>query len=127
MNAWLVLVLDVVFLVVCFGWRSWVHRRRTGSAGFRGAAGGVGSAGWWGGALFVVALACSGLAPALALLDVTPALLPLPAGPSLVAGLLLALSGFAVTTWAQGAMGASWRIGVDPAERTALVAQGPFL
>jgi protein-S-isoprenylcysteine O-methyltransferase Ste14 len=30
------------------------------------------------------------------------------------------------TFWAQLAMGSSWRIGVDPGERTALVVAGPF-
>jgi protein-S-isoprenylcysteine O-methyltransferase Ste14 len=43
-----------------------------------------------------------------------------------VAGLVLALAGFAATLAAQTGMGASWRIGVDPAERTALVTDGVF-
>jgi protein-S-isoprenylcysteine O-methyltransferase Ste14 len=42
------------------------------------------------------------------------------------AGLVLAGAGIGLTFWAQLAMGASWRIGVDPAERTALVTSGPF-
>jgi protein-S-isoprenylcysteine O-methyltransferase Ste14 len=34
--------------------------------------------------------------------------------------------GIVATVAAQLAMGASWRIGVDPAERTSLVTSGPF-
>ena len=43
-----------------------------------------------------------------------------------VAGLVVAVVGMALTFWAQLAMGASWRIGVDPGERTDLVTGGPF-
>ena len=31
-----------------------------------------------------------------------------------------------MTLWAQSAMGSSWRIGVDPTERTVMVVDGPF-
>lgn len=41
-------------------------------------------------------------------------------------GIALAALGTAGTVWSQLVMGASWRIGVDPDERTALVARGPF-
>ena len=41
-------------------------------------------------------------------------------------GLLLSLSGLAALLWSQSTMGESFRIGVDPAERTALVTTGPF-
>jgi protein-S-isoprenylcysteine O-methyltransferase Ste14 len=41
-------------------------------------------------------------------------------------GLVLFAAGGGATLWAQFAMGASWRIGVDPTERTALVTEGPF-
>jgi protein-S-isoprenylcysteine O-methyltransferase Ste14 len=41
-------------------------------------------------------------------------------------GNALALLGIAATLYAQLAMGTSWRIGVDPEERTALVTDGPF-
>jgi protein-S-isoprenylcysteine O-methyltransferase Ste14 len=42
-----------------------------------------------------------------------------------VAGCLVAL-GIAGTSWAQAAMGSSWRIGVRQDERTELVDRGPF-
>jgi protein-S-isoprenylcysteine O-methyltransferase Ste14 len=41
-----------------------------------------------------------------------------------LAGSVLALAGFAATPAAQTGTGASWRIGVDPAERTTLVTTG---
>jgi protein-S-isoprenylcysteine O-methyltransferase Ste14 len=43
-----------------------------------------------------------------------------------VAGVVLTVGGLALTLVAQFAMGNSWRVGVDPAERTALVTDGPF-
>ncbi len=39
---------------------------------------------------------------------------------------MLALGGIGLTLYAQLAMGDSWRIGVDPGERTELVTAGPF-
>jgi protein-S-isoprenylcysteine O-methyltransferase Ste14 len=43
-----------------------------------------------------------------------------------ILGVLLAAAGIGGTVIAQFAMGESWRIGVDPSERTNLVTQGPF-
>jgi hypothetical protein len=42
------LVLYVVALVVLFGVRSLVQKRRTGSTGFHGISGTPAEAGWWG-------------------------------------------------------------------------------
>lgn len=115
-----------VFAALAFGWRSWLQWRRTGSTGFRGIHGRPLSAEWWGGALFAVGCAATLAAPVLAWTGAAP---PWPAlsGPAtLWAGLVLVAAGTAGTLWAQIAMGASWRIGVDPAERTALVTHGPF-
>ena len=52
----LALGLYLIGLVAAFGVRSWLHRARTGSTGFRGISGAAGSAGWWGGILFAAAL-----------------------------------------------------------------------
>ncbi|MEX5720675.1 methyltransferase family protein [Geodermatophilus maliterrae] len=117
------LVLYVVALVVLFGVRSWVHRVRTGSAGFHGISGTPAQAGWWGGVLFVVAIVLGLAGPLLAVAGTVPARVPAAVQ---VLGLLVALSGFAATLAAQTGMGASWRIGVDPAERTELVTDGVF-
>jgi protein-S-isoprenylcysteine O-methyltransferase Ste14 len=117
------LVLYTVALVVVFGLRSWVQRRRTGSTGFRGFTGTPADAGWWGGVLFVAAivLALAGL-----ILAVTGVVDAEPPVAVQVCGLLLALAGFAATLAGQVGMGSSWRVGVDPAERTDLVTTGVF-
>jgi protein-S-isoprenylcysteine O-methyltransferase Ste14 len=47
---------------------------------------------------------------------------PLPAA----LGIVLAVAGVAGTAWCQRAMGPSWRVGIDPDERTALVTTGPY-
>jgi protein-S-isoprenylcysteine O-methyltransferase Ste14 len=117
------LVLYVAALVVLFGVRSWVQRRRTGSAGFHGISGTPADAGWWGGVLFVVAMVLGLAGPLLAVADVVST--DPPPGVQL-AGLVLALLGFAATLAAQTGMGESWRIGVDPGERTELVTTGVF-
>ncbi|WP_432146939.1 methyltransferase family protein [Streptomyces sp. bgisy084] len=75
--------------------------------------------------LFVVALIGGAAAP----LAATAGLPPLFGGSMAAprwAGLVLALAGIAVTLTAQSAMGASWRVGVDAAERTELVTDGLF-
>lgn len=117
------LVLYVVALFVLFGVRSWVQWRRTGSAGFHGISGTPGGAGWWGGVLFVVAMVLGLAGPLLAVADVVSTSPPFGVQ---VAGLVLALVGFAATLAAQTGMGESWRIGVDPGERTDLVTTGVF-
>ena len=66
---------------------------------------------------------CVALVLALGLADVVTADPPLGVQ---VAGLVLALTGFAATLAAQTGMGASWRIGVDPDDRTDLVTGGVF-
>ncbi|MBN1097747.1 MULTISPECIES: isoprenylcysteine carboxylmethyltransferase family protein [unclassified Blastococcus] len=117
------LVLYVIALVVLFGVRSWTQLRHTGSTGFVGISGTPADAGWWGGVLFVAAMVLGLAGPLLAVADVVTADPPLAVQ---VAGLLLALAGFAATLAAQTGMGASWRIGVDPGERTDLVTGGVF-
>ena len=124
--AWLAIFAYVIFVALAFGARSLVHYRRTGSTGFRGLSGRVGSIEWLGGALFVVALVAGPAAP---ILDLTGTLRPLDcAGGTLwrVCGVALYVAGVAGTLWAQFAMGESWRVGVDSSERTRLVLKGPF-
>ena len=120
----LALALYVVALIVLFRMRSWVQRRRTGSAGFHGLSGTPGQAGWSGGVLFVAAIVLGLTAPLLAVTGVVTG--ESPAAVQLL-GLVLALAGFAATLAGQAGMGASWRIGVDPAERTQLVTTGVFV
>lgn len=117
------LVLYLAGLVVLFGVRSWIQRRRTGSSGFKGISGAPGNVEWWGGVTFIAAMVLGLAGTALAAtgsIDVdAPRWLQ-------VVGLVTAAVGFGATVAAQTAMGASWRIGVDPDEQTELVTGGVF-
>ncbi len=120
------LALYVLYAATAFGWRAVVQRRRTGDTGFRGFSGRVGSAVWWAGALFVVAIIAGALAP---LIDLAGLIEPVPALTASwlqLAGVALAVIGITATLAAQLAMGDSWRVGVDPDEVTRLVTDGPF-
>lgn len=123
MRSAVVLALFAVFFAAAFGLRTLIHLRRTGSTGWKGISGRVGSIEWWGGALFAAALILGVLAPVLAATILPP--VRLPPGTDLLGALLYAL-GLVGTLVAQLAMGASWRIGVDAAERTQLVTGGAF-
>ena len=120
------LALFAVFALLGFGWRSWLQYRRTGSTGFRGVSGRVGSTEWFAGAGFVVAMAAAFFAPVLQMTGVVAPLGFLHAPWIQLTGIALAVAGIAATVYAQVDMGDSWRIGVDPAETTTLVRQGVF-
>ena len=120
------LVVYVVYLALAFGLRTVLQLRSTGSSGFHGLGGRPGSAEWFAGVLFAVALILGAAAP---ILDLTGTIEPVEAidGDALnLLGLGLALLGVAMTLYAQVVMGESWRIGVDHDERTELVTGGPF-
>jgi protein-S-isoprenylcysteine O-methyltransferase Ste14 len=111
------LVLQGFFVLLAFGWRTVAQTRATGSTGFvahreRGPIAKAAGAVLTLGLLAVVAgtvLADGRLWDALA-----------------IAGTAAMLGGLLVTLAAQRAMGESWRIGVDPDERTELVTAGLF-
>lgn len=124
--ATLALALYAVYLALAFGLRSLIQLRRTGSAGFHGLGGRPGSAEWLAGVGFTLALLVGAAAPVLALLGLVEPVAALDVTAVHAAGLLLAVAGIAATFYAQVAMGASWRIGVDEGERTELVTAGPF-
>ena len=126
------LALFIVFMTACGMVRTWLHWRLTGDTGDRRRAarrlpaqrwvdllGGVGSL-TVGVAAPVAVLA--GLAPAAVLAPVSILDRPLVMG----GGLVLAILGTAAAFGAQQAMGSSWRVGIDPDERTALVTSGVF-
>lgn len=116
------LVLYTAFLVLAFGVRGWQQYRRTGSSGFRGV--GPGAAERTGAVLIVLAL-LAGLAGPLA--ELAGMLAPWVDGtPVRVGGLVVALAGIGTTLYAQQVMGTSWRVGVDPDEKTELVTGGLF-
>jgi protein-S-isoprenylcysteine O-methyltransferase Ste14 len=121
----------LVFAAVGFGWRTVVQVRRHGDTGWRFQRSGLDR-------VVAPALALSllllGAAPVLALVAGEPWR---PAGVEALAtgtlgtvaglvGAALAVAGGVITVVAQLQMGASWRIGVEPGERTELVTQGLF-
>lgn len=121
----LAMALYVVYLLVAFVVRTVIQLRRTGDTGFRGLSGRPGTAEWWAGALFAVALIVGVAAPvagafgldAIGWLD-HPVLN--------TTGVGLAVVGIASTLAAQLRMGSEWRIGVDETEQTSLVTDGLF-
>jgi len=119
------LVLYLAALAIAFGWRSIVQWRRTGDTGLRLDTGRPGSLRWWAKLMFVVALLLAAGGPVAALAGLPP-LTPLDQPWIRLAGTALAVAGAALTLAAQQQMGSSWRVGVDPGERTTLVTHGLF-
>ncbi|RLK24268.1 protein-S-isoprenylcysteine O-methyltransferase Ste14 [Micromonospora sp. M71_S20] len=123
--AWPALLLYLLGLLLAFGWRTLAQRRRTGDTGLRLDAGPPGTLRWWAKMLFVAALVLGAAGPAAALAGLSP--VPgLDNRPLHVVGLVVTVVGIGATLAAQLAMGTSWRIGVDPGERTPLVTGGAF-
>ncbi len=118
------LTLYLIWAVLAFGWRTIEQRRRTGDTGLRLHAE-PNTAQWWAKIGFVIAMLVGIAAPiaAVAGLDDIPAL---DATWLHVVGIVVTLAGIVLTLAAQYSMGESWRIGVDPAERTELVTAGAF-
>ena len=116
----------VVFALLAFGLRGWIHYRRTGTTGFVGISGAIGSVEWVGGALFAIAMLAGFAAPVVQLAGLTSPNAWMENEASHAAGIGLFTVGLVATLWAQFAMGESWRIGVNAGERTRLVDGGPF-
>lgn len=118
------IVLYVIWFLLAFGLRTAMQIRRTGDSGFRGMSrsgvmevvAGLG---------FVVALLVGLAAPIAELLGLD-AIDVLDRSWLRIAGAVVATIGVLLTLLAQLSMGESWRIGVDPDERTALVHEGAF-
>ncbi|WP_182706481.1 methyltransferase family protein [Thermomonospora cellulosilytica] len=119
------LLIYLIWALLAFGLRSWVQWRRTGDTGFRGAHLRPGSVQWWARILFTGALVIGAAGPVAALAGL-PSLGALDRPAVQTTGTVVALLGVAATLAAQMSMGDSWRIGVDEAERTALVTTGAF-
>ena len=122
-SAGVALAVYVIGLAGAFGVRAWLHRRRTGDSGVRRTPARH-PAGRMGVVLFIGALLLCGAGLVGALL--APQLRWEAPGVVSWAGLLVAAVGLAAVFVAQAAMGASWRVGVDPDEVTELVTTGPF-
>lgn len=119
------LILYAVWLVLGFGWRAVAQQRRTGDTGMRGLSGRPGSAAWWAGVLFAVALV-TGLAAPIASLAGVPPLPGLDHTAIAAPGIAITLLGIVATLVSQTEMGSAWRVGVRDGERTELVTRGPF-
>lgn len=115
-----------VFLGLALGARIAIQVRRTGSTGFNRLHGRPGSVEWLAGVLFVVGVSLAPLAPILTLLGLLEPIAVLDTRTVHVLGLVLTGTGIVLVFLAQLAMGNSWRIGVEPEERTELVTDGIF-
>jgi protein-S-isoprenylcysteine O-methyltransferase Ste14 len=117
----LALALYALYLALAFGWRTWRQLRMTGRSGFVGFSR-AGALERLAGGLLVGSVALGIASPFAALRGGDPQI------PAVAAafGVAAYAAGLALTLAAQLHMGASWRIGVDPAERTQLVTSGPF-
>ncbi|HEX8510291.1 MAG TPA: isoprenylcysteine carboxylmethyltransferase family protein [Propionibacteriaceae bacterium] len=117
-------------LVMLFWIRTRQHKAATGSSGFNGFTRTPGIAARVAGVCFAAAVILGLVAPLLAAFRlvsyVTGPAENWTTGPGVWVGLLLTAAGFTMAVVAQNTMGASWRIGVDQAERTELVTHGVF-
>lgn len=121
----LALFLYLAGLALTLGWRTYRQWVRTGDSGLRLAAGPVWSVRWLAKVVFLVALLLGLLGPVVQLAGLAPVSW-LDTFVVRILGALLAGVGLVVTLAAQMDLGASWRVGVDPEERTALVTDGAF-
>jgi protein-S-isoprenylcysteine O-methyltransferase Ste14 len=122
----LALALLALYGLLAFGVRMAVQLRRTGSSGFsalRGLSGFIERAC---GLLLALAAVLCLAGPVFQLTEMLHSLGEPDGELADVLGTTLAALGIVLTVLAQFAMGDAWRIGVDPSERTALVAHGPF-
>jgi protein-S-isoprenylcysteine O-methyltransferase Ste14 len=117
--------LMALYLALAFGVRVAVAIRTTGSTGIASPAGAP-RVEILGGAVFATAVLLGALNPLLAVLDAVQLWDSLDITAAHVIGVALCAAGIFGTFAAQMAMGASWRIGVDPSERTELVTDGVF-
>ncbi|MEU0465421.1 isoprenylcysteine carboxylmethyltransferase family protein [Amycolatopsis sp. NPDC006131] len=120
------LVLFAALMLLAGAVRSLIQRRRTGDAGNRRTWAPRGSLEWWGLAVADLGYLMAALGAPLAALAGMPPLAVVDHPVVRGVGVVLAILGILATFAAQLAMGASWRIGVDQTEHTALVTAGPF-
>lgn len=122
----LALALVIVSFVSLFLVRSVIQWSQTGSTGFKGFHGGVGSLPWLAGAATTLGLVLTSIAPVSTLLGWPGGALFATADRLHWTGAWMALAGVTGALAAQLTMGRSWRIGVDEAETTELVTSGLF-
>ncbi len=120
------LVLLALYGLLTIGLRMAVQLRRTGSTGFKGLHDASGLTERIGGSLFAMAVVLCVAGTVLQLTGTLGAVEALDGEDARILGVALAALGIATVSFAQFAMADAWRIGVDPAERTELVTDGPF-
>ena len=109
-------------LVAAFGWRSLLHRRRTGTTGWLAS---PTPAAWVGDGLFAAGAVAISAAPAVDLAGVLARFETLDRRSMKVAGVVLLATGAAVALRAQADMGTAWRAGIDLSDDE-LVTSGLF-
>jgi protein-S-isoprenylcysteine O-methyltransferase Ste14 len=120
------LTLDLGFLLLAVGWRSWIQYRRTGDTGFRGRLRAAEPLEKVAGVLLLAGVVGLLVSPICAMVGRVPSLAVLDRADVRALGIVLACSGIGLTVLAELQMGDSWRVGVDPSETTSLVAHGLF-
>jgi protein-S-isoprenylcysteine O-methyltransferase Ste14 len=118
------LTLYITWAALAFGWRTIVQYQRTGDTGLRLHAR-AGTPQSWAKIGFVIAIIIGFAAPVAAVAGIDN-LSTLDVTSLHVIGVIVTIVGIALTVIAQFAMAESWRIGVDPNERTPLVTTGAF-
>jgi protein-S-isoprenylcysteine O-methyltransferase Ste14 len=119
-------LLALAWFLTAFALRIVIQVRRHHDTGLRADAGPRLTRSWWARLAFVASIGAVVAGPVLAALGVSGTTTVLDRTTVAWTGTAVAVTGIALTFWAQLAMGASWRIGVDESERTALVTSGPF-
>jgi len=117
------LAIFATWMALTFGARTAIALRRTGDSGLRMVSAPPLSTEWWAAVLMVGALISALVAPILDLAGLDPLVERTALG---AVGLVVAIVGVTSTLAAQLAMGDSWRVGVDKAERTQLVTDGVY-
>lgn len=111
-------------LAVAFGLRGWLHYRRTGDWGIRRISSDGPLLGRLGALLFGASLALGAVG---LVVGVAAPAWRLPASDAAAwTGVVVCAVGLVGVLASQFAMGSSWRVGVDPTERTELVTSGVF-
>lgn len=116
----------VLMMLLTGALRTLIQRRRTGDGGNRRTLSPRGSLGWSALTATDIGYLTVGVGGPLAHWLGLPPVSALQHPPVQVLGVVLAVAGILAAFAAQMALGASWRIGVDDGERTALVTTGLF-
>jgi protein-S-isoprenylcysteine O-methyltransferase Ste14 len=122
--ATIALTLYLIWATLAFGWRTIVQYQRTGDTGLRLHADAF-TAQWWAKIGFVIAIVVGFAGPIAAVAGLRN-IAVLDSTWLHVSGVIVTAVGIVLTVVAQFSMAESWRIGVDPKERTELVTDGAF-